>query len=295
MPLLHKRIITVITQKMINDRLTTRCRFLHQAMQNTLVLVFILLSSACSKLQDKPALSEIKVEVFFQQAPIRCEQIVSLDEQNWRINQLAFFISELNVSQNGVQQALPLTTNDWQSNDVALLQYTDCAEQASQTEQSGPLISAYHASLQLAEPIDFSEVMQLQFTLGIPFELNHLNPLSQASPLNIPSMFWSWRAGHKFMRLDMLGDEQSWVFHLGSTECYADSAMRAPTMQCGQPNRLTFDLPKQQQGETLILHLDRLLSGVALNNKTACLMQPDQESCVQIMKNMADNQVFEWQ
>ena len=43
---------------------------------------------------------------------------------------------------------------------------------------------------------------KLSFAMAVPFNENHLNPLTAASPLNISEMFWSWQLGHKFFRYD---------------------------------------------------------------------------------------------
>jgi uncharacterized repeat protein (TIGR04052 family) len=267
----------------------------HKRFKYSLLLLFIFLSTSCTDATDKSKLSEINVQVLYKQEALKCGQALAIGESDWDIERLAFFVSGLNTSQNGVEQALTLHDNDWQNDGVALLALTDCsAEQTNSEDPTSPLAGAYHATLQLAQPQHFAEDSHLRFTLGIPFELNHLNPLSQKSPLNIPSMFWSWRAGHKFFRIDMQGQQQSWVFHLGSIGCVADSAMRSPSMQCKEPNRIEFDLQKQQQGQVLVLHLDRLLAGLELNFQSACLMQPEQPSCQVLMTNLGDNQVFEW-
>lgn len=275
--------------------LSIRPQNLHQRFKYSLLLLFIFLSTSCTDAADKSKLSEINVQVLYKQEALRCGQALTIGELKWDIERLAFFVSELNTSQNGIEQALLLHDNEWQNDGVALLEWTDCrAQQADSEDPASPLTAVYHAKLQLAQPQDFAQGSHLRFTVGIPFELNHLNPLSQKSPLNIPSMFWSWRAGHKFFRVDMQGQQQSWVFHLGSIGCVADSAMRSPSMQCKEPNRIEFDLQKQQQGQVLVFHLDRLLAGLELNSQNACLMQPEQPSCQVLMTNLRDNQVFEW-
>jgi uncharacterized repeat protein (TIGR04052 family) len=151
-----------------------------------------------------------------------------------------------------------------------------------------------HQQLELAEPLLVTEHSELTFELGVPFALNHLNPLSQPSPLNLPAMFWSWRAGYKFLRLDLFNPNESWVFHLGSTGCVADSVMRSPKMACAEPNRLQFSLKPQDKGTKLRVHLDRLLAGVSLEARQSCLLQPEQQSCQILLNNLANGQVFEW-
>lgn len=280
---------------MIINSLTISTPFLHQCIKNSVLVLFGFLLLSCTPLMGSSESNEIQVVVQYNEQTVSCGQTLSMDSVDWSLQQLAFFMSELKVRQNGEDKALELDTNEWQNEGVAMLQWTDCAAQQAQSgAQDSVLIPPYHASLQLAQAEDFSAVSHLKFTLGLPFELNHRNPLSQSPPLNIPSMFWSWRGGYKFFRLDMQGQSQRWVFHLGSTGCVADSAMRSPKLQCKAANRVEFNLPKQQFGEVLVLHIDRLLAGVLLNNKTACLMQPQQASCQQLMTNLLHNEVFEW-
>jgi uncharacterized repeat protein (TIGR04052 family) len=278
----------------IDDSLTTRPNYLHKGFKNSLLLLFIFFSSACSEVKNNATLKEIMVEVTYNQQVLNCENMLSVEALNWGIQQLAFFISQPRVVQNNGEQPLLLESNDWQNKQLALLRWSPCYEQSLDNNQNSALPTDNHATLQLSQAQDISSASRLKFTLGIPFESNHLNPLSQKPPLNIPTMFWSWRGGHKFFRLDMQSDEQSWIFHLGSTGCTATSAMRSPQNECSEPNRIEFDLTKQQNGDVLVLHLDRLIAGIELNNKQACLMQPERASCQMLLTNLANNHVFEW-
>lgn len=87
----------------------------------------------------------------------------------------------------------------------------------------------------------------LSFTVGVPFDQNHVDPTLAASPLNTTAMFWNWQGGYKFVRIDMVPtdkapDAKGWFLHLGSTMCEAASKTSAPTA-CANSNRidLRFD------------------------------------------------------
>jgi uncharacterized repeat protein (TIGR04052 family) len=82
----------------------------------------------------------------------------------------------------------------------------------------------------------------VRFTVGVPFDLNHGNPLTAAAPLNRGDMVWAWQNGHKFLRADLAfaGTERS--FHLGSTGCSSASSLRPPTLPCAQPNIVRVEL-----------------------------------------------------
>jgi uncharacterized repeat protein (TIGR04052 family) len=63
----------------------------------------------------------------------------------------------------------------------------------------------------------------VRFTLGVPFERNHVDATSAPSPLNLTAMFWGWRGGYKFLRVDSFaileGEFAEFRIHLGSTGC----------------------------------------------------------------------------
>jgi uncharacterized repeat protein (TIGR04052 family) len=86
------------------------------------------------------------------------------------------------------------------------------------------------------------EYRALRFTVGVPFDLNHANPLTAAAPLDRGDMFWTWQSGYKFVRADFTVDGQASSFHLGSTGCSSASALRPPAQPCAQPNRMRVQL-----------------------------------------------------
>lgn len=81
----------------------------------------------------------------------------------------------------------------------------------------------------------------IRFTLGVPFDLNHANPLTAAAPLDRSELFWSWQLGYKFLRVDLADGERQWSFHLGSTGCVSASSVRPPSSPCAEPNRVRVE------------------------------------------------------
>ena len=282
----------------INKSVLTSIYAIYSGLRKSLLLVAVFLPLSCTDWPTNNILSGIDVELWYQQQELSCGQSVERDTLNWSIDQLAFFISDLRLLQAEKEVPLILSTTDSQSDNIALIRFTrqDCvmdnlASTAVKKEDSS---QALFKRVQFVQPVQLNDDSHLRFTLGLPFEVNHLNPLSQPSPLNIPSMFWSWRGGHKFLRLDMAAEGQAWDFHLGSTGCVSASAMRSPQAACINPNTMQLTLAKHEHGERLVIHLDKLLQGLELNNKSSCLMQPDKASCQQLMANLANNEVFEW-
>lgn len=282
----------------INKPLLASIHFINSNCLKFLLLLGVFFTVACSDWTKEKPLSTIKIEFWYEQQVLGCGQNLNRETINWGIEQFAFFISDINLTQQGEKQPLVLQTNDWQRAGIALIRFdnSQCGPDRLMSSESGDNDTAAlgFQNLQFAEPIQWADESQLNFTLGLPFTLNHLNPLTQPSPLNIPSMFWSWRGGHKFLRLDMINEKQAWTFHLGSTGCTSASAMRSPQIECTNPNNVQISLARQQQGEYLIVHLDKLLLGIELDTKSSCLMQSGKKSCQLLMTNLAENGVFEW-
>jgi uncharacterized repeat protein (TIGR04052 family) len=82
----------------------------------------------------------------------------------------------------------------------------------------------------------------VRFSVGVPFDLNHSNPLTAAAPLNRTELFWSWQLGYKFLRVELTDDQHASAFHLGSTGCSSASALRPPQQPCAQPNVMRVEL-----------------------------------------------------
>ena len=60
----------------------------------------------------------------------------------------------------------------------------------------------------------------IEFTVGVPEDLNHQDDTTLAAPLNSSGMYWSWNGGFKFMKLELLnGSASSNAWHIGSAGC----------------------------------------------------------------------------
>lgn len=111
----------------------------------------------------------------------------------------------------------------------------------------------------------------IHFTLGLPFALNHANPLKAPSPLNLGELFWSWQLGYKFLRLDMTTIHGPWSLHLGSTGCHSPSPLRPPANACEQPNLVHIRLKNfNPTHDTIRFNLDRLLEESENNAQENC-------------------------
>jgi uncharacterized repeat protein (TIGR04052 family) len=211
--------------------------------------------------------------------PIYNKSSEALNLQSWKYKQLQFFIHNIEIkTRDNTWQPWVMETNSYQSNNVALL-----------GEICGEINKQSNWNLELNSLTKYQDITDIRFTLGIPFSLNHLNPLTQASPLNISSMFWGWRGGHKFMRVELATKNDDWLFHLGSTGCKALSPVRAPKEECLQPNRAVISLPFTQGTTHIALDLSVLLNNVELTRENSCQSSPDKQSCKVLFENLGLN------
>lgn len=135
----------------------------------------------------------------------------------------------------------------------------------------------------------------VRFTLGVPFALNHLDHNRQASPLNVTSMFWAWRSGYKFLRLDYRtsGPAGQLFLHVGSTGCVVqDSTVSRSASSCSQGNRALIELADFRPGrDTVLVDVAALFAGADLDNnqpETArgCMSAPNDRDCAPIFNNL---------
>lgn len=247
-------------------------------------LIIIVLAGCDS---PPPSNQQMKVQLMWQDNKLKCDTtfIVGVENKTWFIEQFQFFISDIQFgSENSGWHDVTLIENPYQTGNTVLLG-RNCRETSQEinTDNSKNWTVEFEPNESITQP------SAIRFTLGLPFEVNHLNPISQKSPLNLPSMFWVWQTGHKFMRLELASNNQQWLFHLGSTGCSSASVLRSPTQACRYPNTINVELPiLKQQNTNLLLGLDlsALLSGISLTPTSNCQSEQDNESCTQLLKNL---------
>jgi len=252
--------------------LTSRVTALHLS-QKIATIACLLFLSSCSKEPQKQALY---FSVTAEGSRIDKSECVLTYAGKWKINQLHWFVSNFHIKQGGDWVSLAFETNNWQMNKVALLSLANANCEAGNLRKQ----------VDFSQAINWQQVEAVKFDLGVPFTLNHQNPLQQPSPLNLPNMFWSWQMGHKFLRLDMQAEQHSWSFHLGSVGCVAATRVRAPDESCSQPNLFTLEVPLSG-GNKLALDLSRLLQGIDPVRDKSCMFHGHgKDSCKLLLKNI---------
>lgn len=150
-----------------------------------------------------------------------------------------------------------------QNADVALLDFRDTADVGEAGTEICPQDTTddtvanpnYSDTVKGSATVDSAyTISSIEFTLGVPFDLNHQNQADAAEPLRNPGlasgMAWNWQAGYKFVGFDVLPDGgvmrddallgPKWNLHIGSTGCSVsrdDLEGGAEPEVCVAPNR----------------------------------------------------------
>ena len=225
---------------------------------------------------------------------------------------LRFFVSDVELL-DAAGKAVQVTLDQdgiWQYKSVALIDLEDgkgaCrnGNAAMHSAVTGTALSGHYTGL--------------RFTVGIPFDLNHGNPISASSPLNMTAMFWSWQGGYKFLRAEVAlagnsvntaspmventapahteapGDRtprsSGFPVHLGSTGCASVSPTTGPATECKNPNRVSVNLPVFNSAtDIVVFDLGKLLAESDVTKNTpntapGCMSGENDPDCIPIMK-----------
>ena len=204
--------------------------------------------------------------------PFQCGRVVDnlgKEGASLAITDMRFYIHDVRLI-NGQGEAQPVTLVDdgvWQKDGVALLDFEDGC--ANGTRQLNSRVQG--------QSVDGSYT-GIQFRIGIPNQLNSPRTVleNRGSPLNQASLFWSWRSGYKFMRVDT--DSDSFRFHLGSVGCDDD-------FNCRFENIPTITISGfEWQTQVVHLDIDYLLEETNVGENTdgtapGCMGDQDDPEC----------------
>lgn len=189
------------------------------------------------------------------------------------LTDLRFYIQDVQfVNERGDVVDVLLDGDElWQQSGLALLDFED----NSGTCQNGTV----EINTALRGSIARGDYRALRFTLGVPFELNHADPLTAAAPLGDPAMHWHWRAGYKFLRAGIRSADDGFWIHLGSTGCEGTTQN---ITNCRSPNRTTIVLDDFVPGrDSVVIDLSKLVDGIDLYDTlpTDCSSGPAETQC----------------
>jgi uncharacterized repeat protein (TIGR04052 family) len=105
----------------------------------------------------------------------------------------------------------------------------------------------------------------LRFKVGVPEAANHLDSARAPAPLNEPGLWWSWKGGYKYARIDIEtpGQPKGFYFHLGATGCTGDTTT---AFTCAAGNVAPIALTGFDPGRsTVVVDLAKIFAQVAVN------------------------------
>lgn len=271
------------------------------------------LLAATAALIAGPALADMAVEIPFTAevagAPFACTDSFSgLGSAATEVQFLDFrlFVSSANlIAADGTRVPVALEQDGaWQVENIALLDFEDgtgsCANGTPQVNTT------------LRGTVPEGEYRGLEFEIGVPFDWNHGDPTTAPAPLNLTAMFWNWRGGYKFVKIEFApvmamgmnaaatthsegagdGGPGGWMLHLGSTMCAAPEATTPPSEACANPNRVAVSLPDFVPGtSTVVIDPAAVVAGADLTQNTpetspGCMSFPDDPDCNTVLPRL---------
>ncbi|GAA6614795.1 MbnP family copper-binding protein [Scytonema sp. NUACC26] len=242
--------------------------------------------------------------------PFRCGSNYNLGKPATTVTPLdfRFYISEITLIDDN-NKAIPLSlTQDgkWQYQNVALIDFENktgaCANGTVETRDL------------VVGTIPQGKYKAIKFTLGLPDNLNHEDSTLAPSPLNLTSLWWNWQFGYKFARIDFAfsaktqstsknqtqtnqhkhGEKEqsnSFLIHLGSTGCQAETSSQKPITKCSNPNTSSIILTNFDPSKNkIVVDLAKLVTNTNLsqnqpNTPPGCMSEPNDKDCTEIMAN----------
>jgi uncharacterized repeat protein (TIGR04052 family) len=196
------------------------------------------------------------------------------------LGDLRFYVSAPEiVAEDGRTIGIELVPDGiWQQADIALMDFED----GTLSCENGT--TEINTSLRVRLPNVGHR--GFRFTIGVPFEHNHDDPLLAEAPLGDSAMHWHWRAGYKFLRAAIKTPTDGFWIHLGSTGCQG-------TVQditgCNKPNRVNVNLPDFVIGEdSVVVNLSGLVADTDLGDgiPSDCSSGPAEDACVAPFKTL---------
>ena len=189
------------------------------------------------------------------------------------LSDLRFYVSNAHLTRSdGKSIPISLSQDRWQHDDLALLDLED---------GSGSCLNGTaETNFALRGDVPAGEYRGLRFEIGVPFALNHDDPLKASAPLANPTMHWHWRAGYKFLRAGLATEGDGFWIHIGSAGC--EGRVGAIT-NCKFPNRVTVHLPDFSPSDSLVaVDFSEFITISDLNDALAtnCSSGPPEHSCI---------------
>jgi uncharacterized repeat protein (TIGR04052 family) len=215
-------------------------------------------------------------------------------QQDYELNDFRFYISDLRL--RGDSGSAPITLAA-KANGMS---YQDATHNVALLGLvQGCNTTEVISNLSIAGTAAAGDYDELCFKLGLPYELNHIDVATAAAPMNVTAMSWSWLSGHKFLRIDGVGDadgvRNNYFLHLGSTGCTNGSGANGapPDAACTYPNvaEVCLDYTALQAGQRIIADPAAVLSESDLGYNTdgtaaGCMSGNSDPECAAIIPKL---------
>jgi len=186
------------------------------------------------------------------------------------------------VDANGGETPVELDQDGvWQHENLALLDFEN---------GSGPCVNGTAATNTSVRGVaDGGDYTAVKFTLGVPFELNHIDQTTAPAPLDLSAMFWSWNGGYKFARIDHTSAARptGWNVHLGSTGCTPGGGPTVVPTTCANENRIEVTLDMDPETGVVVADYGALLAAADVSVNVAgapgCMSFPGDPDCPPVM------------
>jgi uncharacterized repeat protein (TIGR04052 family) len=230
-------------------------------------LFILALASLCASCDQWDLPVEISFVATWNGDPIAC------DSATPALTDLRFYISDpqLRDSEGRWHDVRFATEMSWQNDAVALI---DLENGEGACVNGTPDVLSDMVGVARA-----GEYRGLRFTVGVPFSLNHANPMTAGPPLDDPAMHWHWRSGYKFLRAGIRTANDGFWIHVGSTGC---EGTVGHVTGCRSPNRIQIELPEFAPGGSAVaIDLAALVAGIDLDDEVPgdCSSGPAESSC----------------
>lgn len=243
-------------------------------------------------LADQPVTINFAAEIGGQ--PFACDASfagMGSTKAEIRATDFRLYVSELAmIAKDGSRVPVTLNESPWHHEGVALLDFEDAS--ATCANGTAPTNTA------LTGTVADGTYAGVSFKVGVPFEKNHSDPTVAPSPLNLTSMFWNWRGGYKFVRIDMVPTERresgpkGWFLHLGSTMCPSAGKTDAPSASCKNPNLIEITLDGFDPAtQTVVIDPAAVVAGADLkinapDTSPGCMSFPGDSDCTSVMARL---------
>lgn len=166
----------------------------------SLLMAMLMLSPLTAVAITKQKNISVNFEAVVADQPFACGQSyqgIGLSKSRITPADFRMYVSEIElIDDKGYATPIKLKQEGiWQYQNTVLLDFEN---------GSGPCVNGNSGlNTAVVGTVPNKHYKGLRFTLGVPAKLNHGDATTAAAPLNVTSMFWTWRAGYKFLRLEM--------------------------------------------------------------------------------------------